>query len=445
MNSVRRLLLAAGGIMTLASSATAQTPAADSTAGHFVDLMAREAFADAAAMMDGTMLAAVPEPKLREIWQSLTTQVGAYQKRGPIRLSRAGGYDVALVSTTFATSALDIKVVIDSARRVSGLYFLPAAPPSAAAGPLPEGLSEREVTVGARGWPLKGTLTLPKGGGRFPLVILVHGSGPHDRDETIGPNTPFKDLAYGLAQRGVAVLRYEKRTLAYGQRIATELMAGFTVEEETIADALAAADSARHLDRIDPARIYVAGHSLGGYLVPRIVAGDQRLAGAIALAGSTRHLEDMVIEQLDYLASQDGGDDKSGAAQREMLRTQAQQIKALTPADSSKKVILIGAPPDYWLDLRNYDPVATARSQSTPLLILQGGRDYQVTQADLARWQQIAGRKGVTIRQYPALNHLFIAGTGPSTPAEYARPGHVDDQVIADIAGWINPPGAPRP
>jgi dipeptidyl aminopeptidase/acylaminoacyl peptidase len=299
--------------------------------------------------------------------------------------------------------------------------------------------------VGAHGWPLKGTLTLPKGGGRFPLVVLVHGSGPHDRDETIGPNTPFKDLAYGLAERGVAVLRYDKRTLSYGQRIATELMAGFTVDQETVADALAAVDSARHLDRIDPAQIYVAGHSLGGYLVPRIVAGDHRLAGAITLAGSTRHLEDMVLEQLDYLASQEGGDDKSGAAQREMLRNQAQQIKSLTLADSAKKTILIGAPPNYWLDLRDYDPVKLAASQSTPLLILQGGRDYQVTAADLARWQQIAGRKGVTIKQYPPLNHLFIAGTGPSTPAEYQRPGHVDEAVIADIAGWIIRPGAPRP
>ncbi|HTO73157.1 MAG TPA: alpha/beta fold hydrolase [Gemmatimonadales bacterium] len=431
--------------MTLASAATAQALPADSVAGHFVDLMAREAFADATAMMNGTMLAAVPEAKLREIWQSLTAQVGAYQKRGAIRMSHAGGYDVALVATSFAASALDVKVVLDSARRVSGLFFQPAAPPPTAAGPLPEGLSEREVTVGAQGWPLKGTLTLPKGEGRFPLVILVHGSGPHDRNETIGPNTPFKDLAYGLAQRGVAVLRYEKRTLAYGQRIAAELTAGFTVDQETIADALAAVDSARHLDRIDPARIYVAGHSLGGYLVPRIVAGDHRLAGAIALAGSTRHLEDMVIEQLDYLAAQDGGDDKSGAAQREMLRNQAQQIKALTPADSAKPLILIGAPPNYWLDLKNYDPVKLAESQSTPLLILQGGRDYQVTSADLARWQQIAGRKGVTIRQYPALNHLFMAGTGPSTPAEYARPGHVDEQVIIDIAGWITQPAAPRP
>jgi dienelactone hydrolase len=448
IRSRHALLLSLTGTLMMTTSGGAQqrpdtTP--DSVAAHFVDLLAREAFSPAVEAMDERMRAAAPEPKLREIWAGLLGQVGAFRHRADIRVTHSGGYDVVLVTAVFERATIDVKVAVDTAHRVGGLFFVPVAPPPAPAGPLPEGLTELEVTVGAHGWPLKGTLTLPKGGGRFPLVVLVHGSGPHDRDETIGPNTPFKDLAYGLAERGVAVLRYDKRTLSYGQRIATELMAGFTVDQETVADALAAVDSARHLDRIDPAQIYVAGHSLGGYLVPRIVAGDHRLAGAITLAGSTRHLEDMVLEQLDYLASQEGGDDKSGAAQREMLRNQAQQIKSLTLADSAKKTILIGAPPNYWLDLRDYDPVKLAASQSTPLLILQGGRDYQVTAADLARWQQIAGRKGVTIKQYPPLNHLFIAGTGPSTPAEYQRPGHVDAGVIADIAGWIIRPGAPRP
>jgi dienelactone hydrolase len=227
--------------------------------------------------------------------------------------------------------------------------------------------------------------------------------------------------------------------------MAVEGIDGLTVAQEVLEDVSAALDSARHWDRIDPARIYVAGHSLGGYLVPRIVAGNQGLAGAIVLAGSTRHLEDIVLEQLDYLAAQEGGDDKTGASQREMLRKQALQVKALTPADSGTRIFLIGAPPTYWLDLRAYDPIKMAEGQKTPLLVLQGGRDYQVTSADFAGWQKLAARPAVTLKQYPALNHLFIAGTGPSTPAEYQNPGRVDDQVIADIAQWIIRPGVPRP
>src|SRR5437868_1155092 len=70
---------------------------------------------------------------------------------------------------------------------------------------------EREVTVGKGEWELPGTLGLPKGSGPFPAVVLVQGSGPQDRDETMGVNKPFQDIAWGLASNGIAVLRYDKR------------------------------------------------------------------------------------------------------------------------------------------------------------------------------------------------------------------------------------------
>lgn len=444
------ILLGVAGALAVTSPSGAQQRSGtgpDSVAAHFVDLLARQEFGLAFQAMDERMRSAAPESKLREIWSGLLSQVGPFQRRTDIRVSRASGYDVVLVTTVFERATLDTKVAIDSSHRVGGLFFLPKAAPAApeAADAGGTGLEEREVKVGVRDWPLSGTLTLPPGSNRVPLVVLVHGSGPQDRNETIGPNTPFRDLARGLAARGVAVLRYDKRTLVYGERIAMEGSSTLTVEQEVLADALAAADSARHWDRIDPARIFVLGHSLGGYLVPRLVERDHRLAGAIILAGSTRHLEDIVLEQLDYLAAQDGGSDKTGAAQGEMLRSQARQIKALTEADIDSKIYLIGAPPAYWLDLRSYDPIKTAASLATPLLILQGGRDYQVTAADFQRWQLLSSRQGVTLKHYPPLNHLFMAGSGPSTPAEYQAPGHVDGQVIADIADWVTRLGAPRP
>ena len=91
------------------------------------------------------------------------------------------------------------------------------------------------------------------------------------------------------------------------------------------------------------------------------------------------------------------------------------------------------------MDLHTYDPVATARGLGQPLLILQGGRDYQVTQADLDGWKkELVSRANVTYRLYPGLNHLFIAGEGVPSPAEYGRPGRVDQAVIDDLARWVN-------
>ena len=100
-----------------------------------------------------------------------------------------------------------------------------------------------------------------------------------------------------------------------------------------------------------------------------------------------------------------------------------------------------GLPASYWLDLRDYDPVATAAALDRPMLILQGGRDFQVTaEDDLSRWQAGLGSwADVTIRVHEADNHLFFPGTGPSTPAEYETPQHVDPAVVADIARWLTP------
>ena len=99
----------------------------------------------------------------------------------------------------------------------------------------------------------------------------------------------------------------------------------------------------------------------------------------------------------------------------------------------------VGVPAPYWLDLRGYDPAAAAAALGKPMLIVQGGRDYQVTVADdLSRWQAaLAARPDVTIRVYPADNHLFFPGSGPSAPAEYEPAQHMDPAVVADVADWV--------
>jgi len=389
---------------------------------------------------DAAMTTALPQDKLKQAWDGVNQQFGAYQSEtGTKFVARKDKYDVILIQVKFEKGALGFRVSVDTTSgKIGGLQFVPAenAQPTPYTVPAyidQSKFTEQDVTIGTGEWQLPGTLTLPKGSGPFAAVVLVHGSGPNDRDETIGPNKPFKDLAWGLASQGIAVLRYDKRTKVYGEKMAA-LTTG-TVKEEVIDDAVIAADLLEQTPNIDPKRVFVLGHSLGGYLAPRIAQADAKIAGLIILAGATRPLEDAILEQIQYIASLD----KSAvpATTLNELPAQVNAVKALKPGDESKPPIL-GIPVAYWLDLQNYRPAELAKSLPVPMLILQGERDYQVTMVDFQNWKTaLSNRSDVQFKSYPDLYHLFISGTGQSTPQEYQKPGNVAATVINDIAAWV--------
>lgn len=410
-------------------------------ASALVEALARGEFERVAEALHPEVRQALPAATLRQVWEGLVAQVGAFRKVAGTRPGEPGAGDAVFVVCEFERATLDVRLAFDPAGRIVGLNILPSAglhewtPPDYAN---LDAFSEREVVVGQGEWALPGTLSMPAGEEPFPALVLVHGSGPQDRDESLGPNKPFRDLAWGLASRGIAVLRYEKRTRAHGGNVAA-LADTLTVQEETVDDALAAAALLRGTDGIDPRRVFVLGHSLGGMLIPRIGSGDPDLAGLIVLAGTTRPLEDVVLDQVEYLSAVDGTvtDEERGVI--EQVRAQVARVKdpGLSPAMPPGQLPL-GTPAAYWLDLRGYEPAQAARELPQPMLIIQGGRDYQVTMDDFRGWQDaLADRADVTFKLYPALNHLMIAGEGVCSPAEYFVPGHVEQVVVEDIAGWI--------
>ncbi len=405
----------------------------------FIDLLVNKKFATAVEQFDDAMKTALPEPKLAETWTAVLTQAGPFKQAGSARVEKRSAFTVVIVTCDFQNAAVDVSIVFDQQKRVAGLFFAPAKKVVDYAAPAYvklDAFREKEATVGAGEWALPATLTIPVGAGPFPAVVLLHGSGPNDRDETVGANKPFKDLAWGLASRGIAVLRYEKRTKQYSAKIVS--VPNLTAKEEVIDDALAAVELLRKTEGIDAKRIFVLGHSLGGMFVPRIGRLDPNIAGLIALAGATRPLEDVIPEQLAYLFSLDGSVSPEEQKQIDEAKEQAAKVKSIKPEDAGTTTLILGAPASYWLDLRGYDPAEVAKGLKQPMLILQGERDYQVTMEDFKRWNAaLAGKKNVTLKSYPGLNHLFIAGTNRSTPLEYEQPGHVDEHVIEDIASWI--------
>ncbi len=410
-------------------------------AKQLMQLLSQGKYDELAAHFDETVRAALPESKLTAVWAQLTSSVGEFVGVEGVREFSEGGYAVVVLNCTFSKSSLDTKFSFDKQRRVAGLFFLPPQPKSEYKPPAyvkRDAFSELEVQVGEGEWVLPGTLTVPRGAGPFPAVVLVHGSGPNDRDETIGPNKPFRDLAWGLASRNIAVLRYEKRTQAYSTKIA-RAQGNLTVKEETVDDALAAVKLLRQTARIDTQRIFVLGHSLGGMLIPRIGKRDSNIAGFVILAGLTRALEDTIVEQTTYIFSLDGFISEEEITQIEEFKRKADRVKdPKLSVDTPSADLPLDVAPAYWLDLRGYKPHEMAKELRQRMLILQGGRDYQVTMADFENWKKsLDGRPNVVLKSYPKLNHLFIEGTGPSRPSEYKIPGHVAAEVITDIAEWI--------
>jgi dienelactone hydrolase len=426
-------------------------PIADELAAkakEFLSCLARRDYDAAELFFSEDMARALPKEKLGEAWASTERGFGAFKSINSESRRLEKGLDVVILACRFEKGDADIRVVFDRDARVAGFWIGAAAasadayrPPSYAR---PSKFIERELSVGSGEWILPGTLTLPRADAPVPALVLVHGSGPNDRDETIGPNKVFKDIAWGLASRGIAVLRYEKRTRQYPERTAAAAR-DFTVDEEVVEDAVHALRLLASDAAIDPDRLFVLGHSLGGTLVPRIAAAAPELTGCILLAGASRPLQELIVEQVEYLASLEGAPSADQSPELQRIRREAAKVDDPALAGYPPDEAILGAYPAYWLDLRSYNPVEAALRVEKPLLFMQGGRDYQVTEADFEGWKgAFAGTANATFRLYPDLNHLFMSGRGRSTPAEYEKAGHVSRSVIDDIAAWIRAarPGA---
>ncbi|OQB58181.1 MAG: Alpha/beta hydrolase family protein [Candidatus Aminicenantes bacterium ADurb.Bin147] len=407
-----------------------------------IDALRRGDYEAATRDFDATMRGLSGPEKTGEFWTILQTRIGAFKERTAERRENLGQFEIVLVTCVFEKTTLDARIVFDAEGKIAGFQFVPSSPPVESLPPPyadRERFTETEVTVGSEPWTLPGTLARPKENGPVPAVVLVHGSGPNDRDETIGPNKPFRDLAWGLASRGIAVLRYEKRTRVYGTKLAAD--ASLTVREEVIDDAVEAVRLLQKTAGLDPRRIFVLGHSLGGMLMPRLALALKPLgaAGFISLAGLTYPLEDTILVQTAYILSLDGGLSGEDRKKLEEVETDVAKIKALTEADRGSTEKPLNAAPAYWLDLRGYDPLETVVRVDRPMLFLQGGRDYQVVPENLERWKKaLEGRSDAAFKLFPKLNHLFGEGEGISTPSEYLEhPKVVAKDVIDEIEAFV--------
>lgn len=431
--SAAMLLLGLGLLLSLHAKAEDFDAAREANA--VLDAMDAGDFAAVHARFNTTMAAAVSEEQLGQVWKTLPAQGGASKGRGESRVAERDGHTMASIPLHYEKAEFNAVLAFDAEHRIGGFVIRPAAPPAAAAPSIPADANYREIElrVGDEATGLPATLALPNGDGRFPAVVLVHGSGPQDRDETIGANRPFLDIARGLAAHGIAVLRYEKRSKARPQDYAR----GVSIDSETTDDAVSAVAVLRDRKDIDPRRVFVLGHSQGGMMAPRIGARDPRIAGLILLAAPSRPLLDILIEQNRRMAILNDG--KASDAENVAIQQLADSVSAVRSGrEIADAQAPMGLSASYWQSVEAVDPVAEARAIPQSLLLLQGARDIQVVDADWQGWKAaFHDSPRATFKLYESLNHLAIPGEGDGTLQEYQTPGHVDAALIADIAAWI--------
>ncbi|MDF2694523.1 MAG: Hydrolase, alpha/beta fold family functionally coupled to Phosphoribulokinase, partial [Labilithrix sp.] len=345
-------------------------PTLETRARSFVAELSRGQWAHPNTRFDDAMTGAASPPKLQEIWSALEKDSGRFREVGGTSVREERGFRIVLVTCRFEKDVKTLRVVFDKDERVAGLFLdppvVPWSPPAYAK---VAAFEEREVEVGTAP-ALPGTLTFPRASAPVPAVVLVHGSGPSDRDESIGGAKPFKDLAWGLASQGVAVLRYVKRSRHAPAGIVTQ-------RDEAERPARDAIELLAKTPGIDPQRIFLLGHSQGGYLAPRIAEANPSLAGLVILAGSTRPLQDLLIEQLTYFTTLDPNN--AGLREKvEAARVFKQRVEAPDLGADEAVVFPVGGRQmtgAYFLDVRGYDPPQVAKKLACRLFILQGERD----------------------------------------------------------------------
>jgi len=344
-------------------------------------------------------------------------------------------YTIIVTPTVFENGEYDLNLVFNSENEIAGISI------SEFTGQLDnEGVAadqsyiEIEKDLIGNGDALPGVLTLPSSKGEYPCVILVHGSGASDKDETILLNKPFRDLAHGLAELGIASYRYDKRSYVYPEYF-TENM-NYTLIDETVNDVNSAYNMLTNVQQVKQSEIFILGHSLGGYAIPLIhQAVDAQ--GYIIMAGNVRSLDELIAEQVDYLTQLDGSVSDDEQAYINKLRAQLELLEQINILNDHETIL--GAPTSYWKFLDSYDPLQEADKINKQVLVLQGERDYQVTMKDFNLWKDtFKSNVNWTFNSYTKLNHLMMPGEGQPSNMEYNIANKVSEEVIKDIATWIN-------
>lgn len=400
----------------------------------FLDALFAEDYVAAYAMLGENLVNTKTRRELQDEWEQMRLTYGnpvGVERYEPYRINGEG---TILAQVAMTHGACSVQLTYDKNNALVGLWFGMADEPGSYTVAIPENVQEIDLALNAQGeYPLRAVLTLPKDAVNVPCVVLVHDAGAYDLNSALGGCTPFADIAHGLAQQGIASLRYDKRTYSYGYDMEEKEVQAMTVQQEVIEDALSAVTAAAEAENVDAQRIYVAGHGLGGMLAPRIaVQSKGAVAGIVSMNGTARGYLDVVYDQ--NLAT------TSDAERKNAVKKEYKKVEKLDEMKDS--ATLFGLPVPYLKDLYA-NPVEEQLAQlNIPVLVMHGKNDFQYTLSDFKSWQTaLDGYAGASeLVLLDNLNHLFVNNESlkrRATAAEYLSEQKVAQEFVDCLAEWV--------
>lgn len=398
----------------------------------FVEAIFNKQYDTAISYIDSSIQNKMPPVLLGQITNSMVQKNGDFKKVVDVNQQQAGGYLNCIVNTVFEKNSELIRTVFNSNNKIIGFFLVPHRKNQETDD------APNAYNIKSGNLTLPGTLLIAKDNNQKKLVILVHGSGANDRDETLGQLKPFKDLAQGLLKAGISTYRYDKRTFVAPK----SLPKNFTVDDVVTNDVLNIIHYFNNNDTFQNYKLYVIGHSLGAFMAPRIAKKAKGVVnGVVMMAGPARPIQDLILEQLTYLDSLTPSkelDEKLKEVKRQIHYMHGKAFNQNSPSDS----LLSKQQASFWLSFNAYKPLEVIKSINTPFLILQGEKDYQVRMADFNLWKRATkGMSNISFKSYPGLSHLFMQSNGTPSPKDYEGEKHIPSQVINDIASWIKKNG----
>jgi dienelactone hydrolase len=374
-----------------------------------------------------------------DYWKELNEKAKGLQSFGEATTEVFGDRVLVTLPVKFTNGALTLKVLVNGDEEIDMLkydaHMLLDKEGKALTLDQPMEVGEKEVTFGKEPWTVQGKLTLPSAQKPVPAVILVHGTGARDGDQSIGACKPFADLAQGLGGQGIAVLRFPNRAAAHKDELSKQKTV--TIRDELIEDVVAALKFVRSQKGINKSKVYLLGIGFGGTVATEVAKEDKAVAGVILLGSSPRNIADYLETQLTYLAALPG---KQGQNNAKMLNDSRGLLGKLRDGSAPGEAVLLGQPVPRWKEMSELSTgsLKTLAELECRVFIAGAGRDYQAIRADYDEYKNaLKDRPKVKFKWYKSLNHYFVRGEGKSSPEEYEKPGSMDPKVIGQLGAWI--------